>query len=83
MALYAYHSTSAPDTQDITHRPDDAMTNHPPAAHRFDPRRSLALDRAIGTIEAPHSTGNARYWARLTKALIEQFVPPFTKAVQP
>ena len=52
-------------------------------AHRFNTRRSLALDRAISTLEAPHTTGDARCWARFAKALIEQFVPPFTKAVRP
>lgn len=59
------------------------MEIQPPEAHRFDARRSLALDRAISTLEARSVPPSARYWARFTKALIEQFVPPFTKAVRP
>ena len=61
------------------------MLTQPPEAPRFDPRRSLALDRAITTLEASHSSHKARTWARFSKALIEQCVPAFqgkVKAVQ-
>ena len=55
------------------------MEIQPPEAYRFNTRRSLALDRAITTLEARHVPPSARYWARFTKALIEQSVPAFKR----